>query len=127
LHISEVDFCWVYNLLCNCLLPLERYGFETGTAENVLTAKEVAYTDHGALILSPKVGLHENVGELDFKSLFPSIVVKHNISYETVSASGVHSTGMLRQGISHVHEPSASQGSTVHSRSRRSYSLDTHR
>jgi DNA polymerase elongation subunit (family B) len=67
------------------LIPRTR----SGTAKNVLTAKEVAYTDRGALILSPRVGLHENVAELDFKSLFPSIIVKHNISYETVSAHGV--------------------------------------
>jgi DNA polymerase elongation subunit (family B) len=69
------------------LIPRTR----TGTARNVLTAKEVAYTDRGALILSPRVGLHEKVAELDFKSLFPSIIVKHNISYETVSANGIHS------------------------------------
>jgi hypothetical protein len=74
------------------LIPRTR----TGTAKNVLTAKEVAYTDRGALILSPRVGLHENVAELDFKSLFPSIIVKHNISYETVSAGGVDST---RKGL----------------------------
>jgi hypothetical protein len=67
------------------LIPWTR----TGTVRNVLTAKEVAYTDRGALILSPRIGLHENVAELDFKSLFPSIIVKHNISYETVSAQGV--------------------------------------
>ena len=60
-----------------------------GTGKNVLTAKEVAYTDRGALILSPRVGLHENVAELDFESLFPNILVKHNISYETVTASGI--------------------------------------
>jgi hypothetical protein len=69
------------------LIPRTR----TGTARNVLTAKEVAYTDRGALILSPRIGLHENVAELDFKSLFPSIIVKHNISYETVCASGENS------------------------------------
>jgi len=74
------------------LIPRTR----AGTAKNVLTAKEVAYTDRGALILSPRVGLHENVAELDFKSLFPSIIVKHNISYETVSAGGVDST---RKGL----------------------------
>lgn len=70
------------------LIPRTR----TGTAKNVLTAKEVAYTDRGALILSPKVGLHENVAELDFRSLFPSIIVRHNISYETASRSGIDFT-----------------------------------
>src|SRR5271167_1557821 len=75
------------------LLPSTR----AGVAGNVLTAKEVAYTDRGALILSPRVGLHENVGELDFESLFPNIIVKHNISYETVTANGIQhtKTGLL--------------------------------
>jgi len=67
------------------LIPRSR----TGSASNVLTAKEIAYTDRGALILSPRVGLHENVAELDFESLFPAIIIKHNVSYETVSAEGV--------------------------------------
>jgi len=70
------------------LIPRTR----AGTARNVLTAREVAYTDRGALILSPRVGLHENVAELDFNSLFPSIIEKHNISYETVLANGIDHT-----------------------------------
>jgi DNA polymerase elongation subunit (family B) len=77
------------------LIPRTR----AGTAKNVLTAREVAYTDRGALILSPRVGLHENVAELDFNSLFPSIIVKHNISYETVSTNGIDHTrsGLLAE------------------------------
>jgi DNA polymerase elongation subunit (family B) len=70
------------------LIPRTR----TGSAKNVLTAKEIAFTDRGALILSPRVGLHENVAELDFESLFPAIIIKHNVSYETVSAEGVISS-----------------------------------
>lgn len=38
----------------------------------------------GALVLNPKVGLHENVYELDFASMFPNIMVNKNISPETV-------------------------------------------
>ena len=67
------------------LIPSTR----AGTGKNILTAKEISYTDRGALILSPQVGLHENVGELDFESLFPSILVKHNISYETTTATEI--------------------------------------
>jgi hypothetical protein len=74
------------------LIPSSRAGSET----NILTAKEVAYTDRGALILSPRIGLHENVGELDFESLFPNILVKHNVSYETTTANG---TDQTKQGF----------------------------
>jgi len=75
------------------LLPSSRRG----VASNVLTAKEVAFKDRGALIQSPKIGIHENVAELDFESLFPLIIVKRNISYETVSALGIdsHKRGFL--------------------------------
>ena len=55
----------------------------------VRTAKELIFRDRGGLILSPKTGLHENVGVLDFESMFPHIIVKYNVSYETVSPNGV--------------------------------------
>ncbi len=40
--------------------------------------------DHGALIFTPSVGLHENVGALDFESMFPHLILKNNISYENL-------------------------------------------
>ncbi|WP_313691236.1 type B DNA-directed DNA polymerase [Halorarum halobium] len=40
--------------------------------------------DRGGLTLSPAVGYHEDVVELDFASLYPSIICEHNISAETV-------------------------------------------
>lgn len=53
-------------------------------AEYWKTAEELLVADKGALVIEPKVGLHENVFEIDFASLFPNIMVKHNISPETV-------------------------------------------
>ena len=35
--------------------------------------------------MSPDVGLHENVGLIDFESMFPNILVRRKISYEIVS------------------------------------------
>lgn len=40
--------------------------------------------DKGGLVFEPLIGLHENVVELDFSSLYPSIMVHHNISPETL-------------------------------------------
>lgn len=51
------------------------------------TAEELLIADRGALVIEPKVGLHENVYEVDFASLFPNIMVNHNISPETVLCS----------------------------------------
>ncbi len=53
-------------------------------AEYWKTALELLIADRGALVIEPKVGLHENVSEIDFASLFPNIMVSHNISPETI-------------------------------------------
>ena len=41
--------------------------------------------DRGGLILEPRIGTHENVGELDFTSLFGNIMLQKNISAETIN------------------------------------------
>jgi DNA polymerase-2 len=56
-------------------------------AEYWKTAEELLIADRGALVIEPKVGLHENAFEIDFASLFPNIMVNHNISPETVLCS----------------------------------------
>ncbi len=40
--------------------------------------------DRGGFTFSPEVGVHENVHELDFSSLYPNIICTRNISPETV-------------------------------------------
>jgi len=74
------------------LVPESRGGYGY-----VSTAWDLARRDRGGLILSPRVGLHENVGCLDFESMFPSIIVRRNVSYETVGPAGVDQslTGFL--------------------------------
>ena len=61
-----------------------------------MTAKEIMEKDKGGLLFSPVVGLHENAAELDYESMFPNIIIHHNISYETVTPSGVDKN---RQGF----------------------------
>lgn len=38
----------------------------------------------GAIVLEPKVGLHENIASLDFSSMYPSLMIKYNISPDTL-------------------------------------------
>jgi DNA polymerase elongation subunit (family B) len=65
------------------LIP-KRGGFQP-----VMTMKELLLRDHGGLIFAPDVGVHENIGALDFESMFPSLISRRNISYENlVSGSG---------------------------------------
>ncbi|MFA5126000.1 MAG: DNA-directed DNA polymerase [archaeon] len=39
----------------------------------------------GAFVKEPLAGLHENIAVLDFASLYPSIIISHNISPETLN------------------------------------------
>jgi len=52
--------------------------------EQCKTSSQLLVSDRGGLILSPRVGLHDNVVELDFASLYPNIMLKFNISPETM-------------------------------------------
>jgi len=40
----------------------------------------------GGLVLSPKPGLHENIAVLDFKSMYPNIMITYNLSPDTYVA-----------------------------------------
>lgn len=49
------------------------------------TARQLLKTDRGGLVYAPEVGFHENVVELDFISMYPSIMSRFNVSPETVN------------------------------------------
>jgi DNA polymerase elongation subunit (family B) len=48
---------------------------------------ELIVADRGGFIYEPEFGLHESIGELDFSSLYPTIMHKMNLSGETVRCS----------------------------------------
>ena len=52
--------------------------------EGTKTLAELIRADHGGLIYQPLIGLHSHVAQIDFSSMYPAIMVKHNISPETV-------------------------------------------
>lgn len=55
--------------------------------EDFKTGSELLLTDKGGLVFQPRIGLYEQVCELDFSSMFPSIMVKYNISQETLQCA----------------------------------------
>src|SRR2546426_351455 len=57
-------------------------------AENLLRG------DRGGFTFEPEVGVHEGLYELDFSSLYPSIMVKYNISAETLDCSCCTTDGL---------------------------------
>ena len=66
--------------LCNgVMVPVQKQQVE-GTK----TLSELIRADHGGLIYQPLIGLHGDVAQIDFSSMYPAIMVKHNISPETV-------------------------------------------
>lgn len=61
------------------LIPRNKF-----VAESFKSAYELLVGDRGGFVFEPKMGIHEGVGEVDFSSLYPSLMAKYNISAETV-------------------------------------------
>jgi DNA polymerase-2 len=55
--------------------------------EHFKTAGELLTIDKGGLTFMPPIGLHTQVAEVDFASMYPTIMTIHNISPETVNCS----------------------------------------
>ncbi len=53
--------------------------------EDFKSGLELLETDRGGLIFQPDPGLYEGVGELDFASMYPTVMVNHNLSQETMN------------------------------------------
>ncbi len=56
------------------------------THECIRTLEEIVDRDKGGMIISPEVGLHENIAVLDYNDEFANIILTNNISYETVNS-----------------------------------------
>ena len=52
--------------------------------ESFKTALELLVADRGGFIFEPKLGFHTDVVEVDFTSMFPTLMLTRNISAETV-------------------------------------------
>jgi DNA polymerase elongation subunit (family B) len=48
------------------------------------SAYELLVGDRGGFVYEPQVGIHDGVGEVDFSSMYPVLMVNNNISAETV-------------------------------------------
>ena len=58
--------------------------WKKGEPERWKTAWDLLVADKGGLVFQPITGLYENVAEIDFASMYPAMMVHHNISPETV-------------------------------------------
>lgn len=55
-------------------------------AEQPQSALNLLHADQGGLVYQPTIGLHRDVAEIDFISMYPSIMAHFNISPETVGS-----------------------------------------
>lgn len=66
-------------------------GLAVEAGELVPPRGEAAYMTYaGGAVMEPRAGLHEDVAVIDFKSMYPNIMMKYNISFDTLCAEGVH-------------------------------------
>ncbi len=69
-----------YALKKGILIPLYKNDHETEK-----TLDELFTMDRGGIALQPDPGIYEDVYEIDFSSMYPSIIVRYNLSPETIS------------------------------------------
>ncbi len=58
--------------------------FRKRDAEAVRNIMDLKACDKGGMMFQPEPGVYEKVHEIDFTSLYPSIIVKYNLSPETI-------------------------------------------
>ena len=76
------------------LIPLQKRQ-----TERFKSALELNAADGGGLNYRPIIGLHKHVAELDFFSMYPSIMMTWNISGETVGVKGKKTRYVPNSGI----------------------------
>lgn len=70
----------------NVLIPLYKDDHEVEKS-----VEELSLSDRGGIALQPDPGLYEDVYEIDFSSMYPSIIVRYNLSPETIGrGEGFH-------------------------------------
>ncbi|MEK6571238.1 MAG: DNA polymerase domain-containing protein, partial [Bacteroidota bacterium] len=81
--LSSMQLSWAYRH--NVLIPAKKRQ-----PEDFKPASTLLLADRGGLIFQPIMGYHEDVAELDFASMYPSLMEMHNISPETVNCHCCH-------------------------------------
>jgi DNA polymerase elongation subunit (family B) len=70
--------------MANALAQDVHVPWKKNRPEGFRTGEALVASDRGGVILLPPVGVHDGVEEFDFASLFPHIMVRKNLSAETL-------------------------------------------
>ena len=84
----------IHALKDNILVPYQKQQ-----AESFKSARQLISGDRGGMVSQPIVGLHQNVAEIDFVSMYPSIMVNFNVSPETVGVDSENADIVPELGI----------------------------
>ncbi|MEW6512040.1 MAG: DNA polymerase domain-containing protein [Bacteroidota bacterium] len=76
--LSSMQLSWAYRN--GYLIPAKKRE-----PEEFKSASTLLLADRGGLIFQPVMGFHERIAEMDFVSMYPTIMVEHNVSPETVN------------------------------------------
>jgi DNA polymerase elongation subunit (family B) len=76
--LSSMQLSWAFQH--GYLIPAKKRE-----PEEFKSATTLLLADRGGLIFQPDMGYHEQIAELDFVSMYPTIMVEHNVSPETVN------------------------------------------
>lgn len=71
--------------------------FRKEDAERVRGLAELRSADKGGMMFQPQAGVYDDVHQIDFTSLYPSIIVKYNLSPETIDDPG--KSGFLSEAL----------------------------
>jgi DNA polymerase-2 len=90
--LSSMQHEWA--VVHDVLIPLDK-----GQTEDFRPAEDFIAADRGGLVYEPELGFHEDVIEFDFASMYPEIMVRHNITPEAVNCACCHDNGV--PGLKH--------------------------
>lgn len=89
--MSSMQLSWAYRN--HVLIPSKKRE-----PEEFKSAATLLLADRGGLIFNPPLGYHEDVAELDFVSMYPSIMVNNNVSPETINCRCCHNNRVPELG-----------------------------
>jgi DNA polymerase elongation subunit (family B) len=83
--IRLIDSRITYELLQREFVIPSRMRAISKHHEQIRTLEDIVDMDKAGMLISPEVGIHENVAVLDFNDEYANLVLRHNISYETLT------------------------------------------
>jgi DNA polymerase elongation subunit (family B) len=73
--------------------------FKKNRPEDFKSGRALVHADRGGVIFQPPIGVHDRVDEFDFASLFPHIMVRKNLSTETLDCRCCPESPIVTPGL----------------------------